>query len=292
VRLTDLHRYPVKSMRGEALDAAGLEPWGLADDRRWMLVDDDGRALTAREVNGLLLVTPTLTAAGLHLVAPGHPPLDVRRPDPAAAGVAVPVSLWHSELGAADAGEEARAWCTAVAGRPARLVHLDDPRRRPTDPAYGDPGDRVSFADGYPLLLTTRESLAALEEVLVADGAEAGSVPMARFRPNVVVEGAPAWAEDDWRRVRIGATEFRAVKGCARCVMTTVDTETGRRGPEPVRSLAKVRRFDRQTWFGVNLVPDLDHDATSTWPVLRVGDEVEVLDAVEPGAGPLRAARG
>jgi len=290
-RLVDLWRYPVKSMRGEALASAVVEPWGPAGDRRWMLVDEDGRAVTAREVNHLLLVTPSLSDDGVRLAAPGREPIDVRRPDPAAGDDLVPVGLWRSELTAADAGEEARAWCTAVAGRPVRLVHLDDPRRRPSDPGYSEPGDRVSLADGYPLLLTTRESLAALNDELMGDGTGREPLSMDRFRPNVVVAGHPAWAEDDWRRVRIGAVTFRAVKGCARCVMTTVDPVTGDRGHEPTRSLARIRRWDRQTWFGVNLVPDLDATSDGPWPELAVGDELEVLEAVEPGAGPLRVPR-
>jgi len=290
-RVTDVRRYPVKSMRGESVASVVVEPWGPAGDRRWMLVDDDGRAVTAREVNHLLLVTPTLVDDGLRLESPGRDPIGVRRPDPSLPGVTVPVGLWRSELTAADAGEEAARWCSDVAGRAVRLVHLDDPRRRPSDPGYSEPGDRVSLADGYPLLLTTASSLAALNDELMGTGTGREPLVMDRFRPNVVVGGTAPWAEDDWRRVRIGPLTFRAVKGCARCVMTTVDPGTGDRGHEPTRSLARIRRWDRQTWFGVNLVPDLDAASDGPWPELRLGDDVEVLDAVEPGAGPLRVPR-
>ena len=108
---------------------------------------------------------------------------------------------------------------------------------------------------------------------------------MTRFRPNVVVSGVAPWAEDDWRRVRIGDAIFRAVKGCARCVLTTVDPGTAERGKEPIASLAKIRRWDGATWFGVNLVPD------TPGATIRVGDDIEVLDAVPAGGGPIRPAR-
>ncbi|GAB3993182.1 MOSC domain-containing protein [Nocardioides marmoraquaticus] len=289
-RLTGLARYPVKSCRGESLASAAVEPWGLADDRRWMVVDPDGHVVTAREVNALVLVEPSLVDGGLRLTAPGRDPVVVRRPDPAAQR---PVSLWRSTLTAADAGDEASAWFCKVTGRPVRLVWFDDPTRRPTSPDFSRPDDRVSFADGYPLHLTTEESLAALDDLaLEAAHGFADPLPMTRFRPNVVVSGLPAWSEDDWRLLRIGGEDgvvFRAVKGCARCVLTTVDPDTAERGREPLRSLARGRRFDGATWFGINLVPDLPAGPGSRWPTIRVGDTVEVLDAVAPGDGPMRA---
>lgn len=284
--LTGLTRFPVKSCRGETLTEAVVEPWGLAEDRRWMIVDDAGVAITARAVNAMVLLRPELTATGLRLHAPGSAAgsrssvLEVSTPDPA---VQVPVSVWSSPLTAAPTGHDVAHWISAVLGVSARLVWLDDPTRRPTDPAYSTADDRVSFADGFPLLLASESSLAALnDEVLASYGVGGEALPMTRFRPNVVVAGATAWAEDDWRRIRIGAATFRAVKGCARCVLTTIDPDTAARGKEPIASLARLRRWDNQTWFGVNLVPDVS-GATIT-----VGDEVEVLEAAAPGGGPLR----
>ncbi len=281
-KVTAWWRYPVKSMRGHRLDVAEVEPWGLAGDRRWMVVGDDGEAVTAREVNSMLLVRPEPTASGVRLAADGAEPLEVDVPDP---DRQVPVTIFGRPLTGAAAGPVADAWLTAVLDRPVRLVHLDDPTRRPSDPAFSRPGDRVSFADGYPLLLASEESLAALNDDI------GDTLPMTRFRPNVVVSGAPAWAEDDWRVVRIGGADgptFRAVKGCERCVMTTVDPETARRGKEPIATLARTRRYDRKTWFAINLVPDLPADGSGPWPQLREGDELEVLDAVPSGGGPLR----
>ncbi|WP_028642737.1 MOSC domain-containing protein [Nocardioides sp. URHA0020] len=278
--LTSIHRYPVKSCRGESVPELLVEPWGLSGDRRWMLVDASGAVITAREVNRLVLVDPAITPYGLVVNAPDLPELVVPVPDPAAQ---TPVELWESHLTAAAAGAEADAWFSKAMGRTARLVHLDDPTRRPTSPDFSEPDDRVSFADGYPLLLATEESLAALNDVVLERATDpAEPLPMTRFRPNVVVAGAPAWAEDDWRRIRIGEATFRAVKGCARCVLTTIDPETAVRGKEPIASLARVRRWDGKTWFGINLVPD------TAGVTVRVGDAVEVLDAVPAGGGPIR----
>lgn len=281
--LTAINRFPVKSCRGESVDSAIVEPWGLRGDRRWMLVDDEGTVITAREVNRLVLVHPEITDGGLRVTAPDLPPLDVATPDPSAQ---TPVAIWSSRLDAVPAGPEADAWFSKALGTTARLVHLDDPLKRPTSPDFSEPDDRVSFADGYPLLLATEESLAALnDEVLASSDTGREPLPMSRFRPNVVVSGVEPWAEDDWRRIRIGDATFRAVKGCARCVLTTIDPDTAVREKEPIRSLAKIRRWDGATWFGINLVPD-------TYGVtIRVGDEFEVLEAVPPGAGPIRPAR-
>jgi uncharacterized protein len=280
VTVSTLNRFPVKSCRGEPLDEAVVERQGLQGDRRWMVVDDRDTVITAREVHRMLLVRPQLVPGGLELRAPDLPPLVVPVPD---GSDQLEVEIWNDRLRASAAGAAADAWFTKLVGGTARLVYLDDPTRRRTNPARTRPGDRVSFADGYPLLLTSAASLTALNDY-VAEGRfpDEGPLPMLRFRPSLVVSGAPAWAEDDWRRIRVGTTEFRAVKGCDRCVLTTLDPDTAAGGKEPIASLARHRRWDGKTWFGVNLVPDTPGGR------IRVGDEVEVLDAVEPGAGPLR----
>ncbi|MEJ8279518.1 MOSC domain-containing protein [Pseudonocardia spirodelae] len=279
VRLAGLHRYPVKSCRGAGVARAVVERAGLAGDRRWMVVRADGAMVTARTHPRLVLVAPTPAADGLRLTGPGLPPLTV----PVPTGEPVPVRVHRWDTAGVPAGDEAAAWFSALLGEPVRLVHLDDPDRRRPDPQFSRDDDRVSFADGYPLLLTSTASLDALN-ALVADGPHAaeGPLPMARFRPNVVVGGAPAWAEDGWRRIRIGDAEFRVAKGCARCVLTTVDPGTATKGREPMVTLARHRRFDQGVWFGVNLVPD------TPGAEVALGDPVEVLDTVDPATGPPR----
>lgn len=278
--LSGINRFPIKSCRGQSLQRATVEPWGLHGDRRWMVVDEAGSAITAREEHSLFLVRPEIVEGGLSLTRDGAAPLTVATP----AGAQLrEVDVHGTPLLASLADDTAHAWFSEAIGRPATLVYLDDPTRRPTNPLRTLPSDRVSLADGYPLLLTTNASLAALNDLIAAGpSSHAGPLPMIRFRPNVVVSGADAWVEDDWRRVRIGAAEFRAVKGCDRCVMTTLDPDTGEGGHEPTATLARHRRWDGQTWFGINLVPDT-HGVT-----IGLGDEVEVLEAVPPGGGPLR----
>jgi uncharacterized protein YcbX len=272
-RITSIWRYPVKSCRGEELAAACVEPWGLAGDRRWMIVDAAGGHVTAREHPRLVLVTPKLNGGGhITLTSPDLPDLTVPVPD---GTDLMPVSVWASDLLAAPAGDAAAAWLTEITGVPVRLVYLDDPTRRPTNPAYSLDSDRVSFADGYPLLLTSEESLAALNG-WIAEGTKAdeGPVPMRRFRPSVVVAGAPAWAEDKWRRLRIGPVTFRNAKGCDRCVFTTIDPDTAEKGHEPLFALARHRRWDNKVWFGINLIPDNPGQEA----VIRPGDPVEILE--------------
>jgi uncharacterized protein YcbX len=279
--LREINRFPVKSCRGEPRERAVVEPWGLAGDRRWMIVDDDGAVITAREYPQLVLVRPTLRAdGGLTLTAPELPDLQVDVPTP---GRLVDVQVWSSRLTAAVAADDAHAWFGKVLGRSARLVHLDDPTRRHPNPNFARADDLVSLADGYPLHVITTASLGALNDLIAAGPlADQGPLPAIRFRPNLVVQGGEPWAEDGWRRVRIGAALFRSVKGCDRCVLTTIDPVTARKGKEPIATLARHRRWDGATWFGMDLVPD------NPGAEVVVGDEVEVLEAVPAPDGPPR----
>jgi uncharacterized protein len=267
--LASVHIYPLKGCRAVDLDQAAVEPWGLAGDRRWLLVDPDGVFLTQREYPALARLVVRYDGAGPDIVvtSDGYPPLPVAAP--AGNAEQLKVTVWRSTLLAASAGPEADAWFSGYLGSPARLVWLDDPTRRAVNPAYSRDGDVVSFADGYPLLLTNAASLDQLGEWLTADGEE--PVPMNRFRPNVVVSGFEPWAEDHWRRIQIGPVSFRGAKPCDRCVVTTTDQTTGERGRQPLRILAKHRRFDQTLLFGQNLIPDSPG-------VIRVGDPVVIVE--------------
>jgi uncharacterized protein len=271
MRLGSIHTYPVKSCRRLDHDDAVVEPWGLAGDRRWLVVDPDGKLVTQRAEPTLALIRPAPAdgGSGLVLRAAGAPDLDVPVPD---GGDLMSVRVWDDTLDAAPAGGTADDWLSAVLDRKVRLVYLDDPTRRPVNPAFARAGDRVSFADAYPLLLANAASLDAVNDWLVEGGDE--PVPMTRFRPNVVVTGAPAWAEDDWLggRLRIGAVTFRAVKPCDRCAVTTIDQETADRGRQPLRILGRRRLSPIGPLFGVNLIPD-------GVGRIVVGDPVEPLDA-------------
>jgi uncharacterized protein len=295
--LASIHIYPLKAGRAVDLHESQVEPWGLAGDRRWLVVDDVGRFVSQREEPALARVTvryvaapgpdraarPARVAADLVAVsAAGHPPLTIAAPSEPDGAEMLWVAVWSSKIRAAAAGAEADDWFSDFLGRAVRLVHLDDPTRREVDHNYGAPGDRVSFADGYPLLLTTVGSLDALGRWLIEDGHP--PVPMNRFRPNVVIAGATPWAEDGWRRIRIGAVRFRVVKPCGRCQVTTIDQATAVRGRQPLQMLGRRRRFGQQLVFGQNMIPDAPG-------AIRVGDPVQILEQRSngPSFGPYPA---
>jgi len=282
--VTELRRFPVKSCRGEQLTEGVVEAWGLQGDRRWMLVDEAGEMVSIREHKGMVLLHPEITADGGLVVrdtSGALEPLVVAVPS---GDDLAPVSLFGDPpFLAAVAADEAHAWFGKAVGEQVRLVHADDPARRLANPAYAGTVVPMAFADGYPLHLTTEESLAELNE-RIAEGplADLGPLPMVRFRPNVVVSGAPAWADDGWATLRIGEGVYRAVKGCARCTIPTTHHETAERFHEPTATLARIRRWDGQVWFGTNLVCD------TPGVTIRVGDEVEVLETRDPSDGPPR----
>ncbi|BDZ55364.1 molybdenum cofactor biosynthesis protein [Agromyces marinus] len=234
------------------------------------VVDPDGTPVTARERNALLGLTAEPTAdGGLLLAAPGDAePLRVEVPIGAA-----PIPVGHSrQREALPAGDEADAWLSERMRMPLRLVWQPDPLRRPVNPAHGGlPGEGLSLADAGPLLLTSEASLAQLNAWTPDD---VQPLDMVRFRPNLVVDGEEPFAEDSWTHVRIGGVRFRFGEVCDRCVMTTIDPTSLARGKDPIRTLAKHRRWDGKTWFGVRLIPELE-DGAATAPRLAVGDEVE-----------------
>jgi uncharacterized protein YcbX len=282
VHLASIHVYPVKGCRGVDLDSSPVEPCGLAGDRRWLIVDSGSRFLSQRGEPPLARVTVSRDPGGISVASDGHPPLRVTAPGPAAE--MLKVTVWSSTVLAAAAGPEADAWFSAYLGQPARLAYLDDPTRRAVNPQFAADGDVVSFADGFPLLLTSTGSLARLGQWLAAEGEQ--PVPMNRFRPNVVAAGADPWAEDHWRRIRIGNVTFRVAKPCGRCLVTTTDQATGERGPQPLAMLGRRRRSGKLLVFGQNLIPDSPG-------LLRAGDPVEVIDHIAlslPAPAPLGAS--
>ena len=205
--------------------------------------------------------------------APGLPDLVVPVPDPGHTGHA-PVRVWSSELDAAMAIDEAGQWLSKVAGMDVRLVYLDDPTRRGPTLTTARTAMWSRSRTGTRCCSPARSRSSRLNE-WIADGKHAaeGPLPMTRFRPNVVVAGADAFAEDGWHLVRIGDVRFRVAKGCGRCVLTTVDPDTAVKGKEPLAALARHRRWDGNVWFGVNLIPD----APRAGGHLHLGDPVQIL---------------
>jgi len=249
--LSGLYRYPLKSGRGEALQRSAVDGLGLHGDRRWMVVDaDSGRFITQRLLPQMSQLSARYDArGGLTLSAPGQADLAVALPDPEQdlRGVVV----WRDSLRVPDAGDEAAEWLSTMLGKPCRLVQVPEARARQVDTAYAQAGDRVAFADGFPLLLIGQASLDDLSQRV------GQPLSMLRFRPNLVVTGSEAYAEDGWKRIRIGDVEFEVVKGCSRCILTTIDPQTGERNAqrEPLATLKTYREKDGGVFFGQNLLP-------------------------------------
>jgi len=263
MRVSGLFVYPVKSCAGVAVGESLVTATGFQWDRRWMVVGDDGRFLTQREHPRLALVRVRIAEDRLVLSAPVLADLDV--PLESGPGPSTRVTVWQDECDAIDVGGSAAAWFTDYLGITARLVRLASDDARPLGSTAAQPGDRVSFADAYPFLLLSEASLRQLNRRLNLP------VEMDRFRPNIVVDGCAAHAEDSWNALRIGDVDFRVAKPCSRCVVVTTNQQTGERGPEPMQTLATYRLQDGKVMFGQNLV----HSGVGR---IRVDDPVVLLD--------------
>jgi len=260
--LSGLYRYPVKSFRGERLASMEVDVRGLLYDRHWMLVDEEGRFLTQRELPRMALVRPRIEESGLVLGAPGMQDLQLQ----ADSEEELQVQIWRDLCAARVMSRTADRWLSKFLDTPCRLVYLPQEQVRRVDQEYAQSEDQVGFADGFPFLLISRASLEDLNRRM------GRSLPMERFRPNLVIEGCAAYAEDGWKRIRIGDLEFRVVKPCSRCAIPTVDPETGRRtGKEPLKTLASYRKQGNNVYFGQNLI----HDAPGR---LQTGLPVEILE--------------
>jgi uncharacterized protein len=260
--LSQIAIYPIKSLRGIPLQESIVETRGLRDDRRWMVVAATGRFLTQRALPRMALITAIVQDDGVTLSAPEMPPLHV----PDDGGAERLVTIWRDTVVAHDAGESAAAWLSAYLGVPCQLVRMPDTTRRVVNQAFGGPEDVVSFADGYPFLLIGQASLDDLNARMSAP------LPMRRFRPNLVVAGTEPFAEDAWKRIRIGEVAFRVVKPCARCIIPTIDPDEGDfAGKEPLRTLATFRKVGSKVHFGQNLIAD----GTG---IVRIDDPVIILE--------------
>jgi uncharacterized protein len=263
ITVSTLTYYPIKACRGFDVPAINIERMGLEHDRRMMVVTPDGRFLTQREYPRLALVMPTLKNEALTLSAPNFDSLQIGIQK---SGTPTLVNVWKSTgIHAIDQGDDAAAWLSDWLGASVRLVHIADGFNRMLNPDYAvNPDDHTGFADGYPILIISEESLQDLNSRLDS------SVPMNRFRPNLVVKGSEPFAEDTWKRIRIGGIEMALVKPCARCVVTTIDKDTLEKSKEPLKALATYRRRKSGVIFGMNVIP-LNEGR------LEVGMSVEVI---------------
>ncbi|WDI30189.1 MOSC domain-containing protein [Hyphococcus flavus] len=269
MKVSSLHYYPVKGVRGVACERAAFDERGLVNDRRWLVTSAEGQSLTQRDHPVLAQVEAKVTSDGLRLSCNGAE-CDVALPPRASRRR---IKVWRDEVDAMDAGDKASSWFSTLLDRPARLYFMDEEAERMTT-AKWSPVSTVSFADMHPFLIATTESLQALNDSIIANGGEA--VGMERFRPNIVIDGAEAWADDSWLVIKIGDYVFDVIIPCDRCVVTTKDQMTGESaGKEPLRTLAKIRKSaDAKitgALFGWRCSPRGSGE-------LKVGDKIEVLE--------------
>ena len=276
IHVVALNIHPVKSTAIRPVPSVVVERAGFAGDRRWMVIDSESRLVSAREEHRLFAITADTSetskdvANGLRLRAPGA--ADLRLPD--SGGDVIPVHLHRHDLVGSLVSPDADAWISAAVGREGlRLVRCPDPTTRALNQAHSHKGDHTAYADGFPVTLASRASLAQLNDWIAEGAVERGDdVPdplrMERFRPNVVVDGdLTPFVEDSWSTVQLGGVPFRVAKPVDRCVMTTIDLEDLRTGKEPIRTLARHRRWEGATWFAIHLIPDGPGQ-------VRIGDDV------------------
>ena len=268
--ISELWIYPIKSLGGIQLQEAQLSPRGLQWDRRFMLLDAEGNFLTQRQFAEMALLEVSLLPHALQVrhrqkaLVPLQIPLKIDDP-----GAHVQAPIWDDYTLAWYVGAAYDQWFSEALDRPCRLVYMPDHSERTTTGKWSQRQQKVSFADDYPMLLIGQGSLDDLNTRLEK------AVPMNRFRPSVVVRGAAPFAEDLWHEFWVGQLHFWAEKPCARCVVTTIAQETGKKGKEPLRTLSRYRQVNNKIMFGQNLLCDAEG-------TIRVGDVVEVK-SYKPG---------
>ncbi len=272
MKVTGLNIHPLKSGRAIAQTSVSVQRDGLAGDRRFMVVDPDGKFITQRELQLLAQVEATHVTGGVHLKMGTRTTTVSFDPDRR-----LDVRVWDSDVNAAVSEDRANATLSDWFGRAVKLVHMDDQARRAVGEEWAGEAAPVGFADGFPVLITTTSSLADLNVSLIAKGQE--PVGMDRFRTNILIDNDDPWEEDFWESVEIGGIVFDLVKPCARCIMTTQDQVTGERiGGNPIQGLAEKRMSaDRRVpgvLFGWNAVPRSEG-------TVRLGDEMRVVKARE-----------
>lgn len=272
VTLSEINVYPIKSLGGIALDEAIVEDKGLQCDRRWMLVDETGEFFTQREFPMMATLKVALGKDSLKVTTKDGDSIFVPFAENKA-GAEKRVSVWGSKLKARVAESSINQWFSDVLQKKCELVQINENSKRLVSPYYAVKKykDEVGFADGYPVLLIGESSLEDLNSKLE------NPIPMNRFRPNLVVKNSEAFAEDNWKRIKIGEIVFHLVKPCARCVMTTINQETGvSDGKEPLKTLSTYRLVKRggksKINFGQNLI------AENAGAKIKIGEKVEILE--------------
>lgn len=262
--LSEIWIYPIKSLGGIRQSQALVEEKGLQYDRRWMIVDENGKFLTQRVNTNMALLDVAIEPDGLLITHRFKSDNQVLVPFQSISNQTIQVKVWDDLVLAQTVCDQADQWLTNQLGKNVRIVEMSDQTQRNMDPSYSGKESLVSFADDFPYLLISEGSLQDLNSKLDQP------VTMKRFRPNFVISGTEPFAEDFWKTVRIGPVEFIVAKPCERCVLVSIDPKTGQKGTEPLKTLATYRKVGKNVFFGQNLV-SLQNG------LLREGDELVIL---------------
>jgi len=262
ISLSQLAIYPIKSTAQINLPSAQISPFGLNMDRRWMLVDEKGVMLTQRKFARMCLIQCHFENNDLLVMAPDMPVLKV---DLARSDKHIQARVWDDTCNALDCGDNVSKWFSQFLNTATRLVYFPENEVRQVDLNFAKAGDVTAFSDGFPYLLISQASLDDLNARLSMP------VNMNRFRPNLVVEGSEAFAEDNWKKIRIGDVTLLLVKPCSRCVIPSIDPKTAAKSAEVIKTLASYRSRDNKIFFGQNVIAQGSGE-------LSVGMEVEILE--------------
>lgn len=263
--IQDIVIYPIKSLGGIRLTEAKVEEKGFQFDRRWMLVDPQGVFLTQRTHPQMALLQVELGEMGLVVFDKRNLKDRLQIPYNQISDQEIEVEIWDDKLIANRVDPNLDTWFSEKLGMACHLVSMPESTQRKISPKYVVKDESVSFADGMPYLILGQEALNDLNSRLE------NPVSMDRFRPNIVFSGGQPYVEDSWKKIRIGAVRFQVVKPCARCVLTTIDQETGFQGKEPLKTLAGYRTISNKVYFAQNMVA-LESG------IVRIGDPI-ILEA-------------
>ncbi len=264
IKLTEVYRYPIKSLAGIPIKASMVEKYGLENDRCMMLVDQNGLFISQRKYPELALIKVLSDSSNITVESSGQKAITIG--EDSFSKLKMKVEVWGDSCDAYIASEEVNIWFSQLLQQNVSLVKYDFNKPRATDLNYSKPSDIVSFADGFPILMISQRSLDDLNSRLDEP------VSMLNFRPNLVVDGYDAFAEDDWKTIQVGSVVFDLVKACSRCVLTTVNPNTGVKSDkgQPLKTLSSYRRTKMGVVFGMNLIP-------RSSGIVRLGDVLKVL---------------
>jgi uncharacterized protein YcbX len=260
VSVAQLFVYPLKSASGIAVPQLTFDDRGPVDDRRWMLVDESGTFLSQRRFPRMALLQVAITDDAMHVGAPGMPPLVVPRITESCGACRpqtdrVVAQVWNDSVDLIRVDPVMDRWFTSFLDLPCSLVTMSPDTVRRVDPTYAPTPRQVALADGFPVLIIGDASVSELNRRL--RDKHASEVDINRFRPNIVVTGAPPHAEDEWLRLEAAGLALDIVKPCARCAIVNVDPSSGRRMLEPLKTLATYRtRGTSAVYFGQNALHD------------------------------------